>query len=67
MEAKVDFDDLPRQRPSGAAVLAKEPLEELSVYELKERIQLLEAEIERSRRLIDAKENTQSAAAKLFK
>jgi uncharacterized small protein (DUF1192 family) len=66
-EDKVDLDDLPRQRPMGAAALAKEVLDNLSLYELKERIELLEAEIARTRGLMDAKQSSQSAAAKLFK
>ncbi len=63
----MDLDDLPRQRPQGAAALAKEVLDNLSLYELKERIALLEAEIARTRGLMDAKQSSQSAAAKLFK
>jgi uncharacterized small protein (DUF1192 family) len=67
MEDKVDLDDLPRRRPDGAAALAAEKLDDLSVYELKERIALLEAEIARTRALMDAKQSSQSAAAKLFR
>ncbi len=63
----MDLDDLPRQRPAGAAALAKESLDDMSVYELKERIQLLETEIARTRKLMESKESSQSAAAKLFK
>lgn len=63
----MDLDDLPRQRPAGAAALAKESLDDMSVYELKERIQLLETEITRTRKLMESKESSQSAAAKLFK
>lgn len=63
----MDLDDLPRPRPAGAADLAREALDNLSIYELKERIQLLEAEIARTRKLMDSKESSQSAAAKLFK
>ncbi|MEN3952292.1 DUF1192 domain-containing protein [Iodidimonas sp. SYSU 1G8] len=63
----MDLDDLPRQRPAGAAALAKESLDDMSVYELKERVQLLEAEIVRTRKLMESKESSQSAAAKLFK
>ncbi|MEN3975307.1 DUF1192 domain-containing protein [Emcibacter sp. SYSU 3D8] len=63
----MDLDDLPRPRPAGAADLAREALDNLSIYELKERIALLEAEIVRTRKLMDSKETSQSAAAKLFK
>ncbi|MBI1180378.1 MAG: DUF1192 family protein [Alphaproteobacteria bacterium] len=63
----MDLDDLPRPKATGAAALAKESLDELSLYELKERIALLEAEIARTRRTMDSKETSQSAAAKLFK
>ncbi len=63
----MDLDDLPRPRPAGAADLAREVLDNLSLYELKERIALLEAEIVRTKKLMDAKESSQSAAAKLFR
>jgi uncharacterized small protein (DUF1192 family) len=66
-EDKVDLDDLPRPRPAGAADLAREVLDNLSLYELKERIEQLEAEIARTRKLMEAKESSQSAAAKLFR
>jgi uncharacterized small protein (DUF1192 family) len=66
-EDKVDLDDLPRPRPAGAADLAREALDNLSIYELKERIAILEAEILRTRTLMESKESSQSAAAKLFK
>ena len=66
-EDKVDLDDLPRPRPTGAADLAREILDNLSLYELKERVALLEAEIARTRALMDAKESSQSAAARLFR
>ncbi len=63
----MDLDDLPRPRPAGAADLAREVLDNLSLYELKERIALLEAEILRTKKLMDSKESSQSAAAKLFR
>ncbi len=63
----MDLDDLPRPRPSGAAELAREALDSLSIYELKERIDLLEAEIARTRKIMESKESSQSAAAKLFR
>ncbi len=64
----MDLDDLPRPRPDGAAAgLARESLDNLSIYELKERIGLLEAEVQRTRKVMESKESSQSAAAKLFK
>lgn len=63
----MDLDDLPRKAPTGAASLATESLDDLSVYELKERIALLEAEIARTQAAIRAKETGQSEADKLFK
>ena len=63
----MDLDDLPRKDPTGAASLATESLDDLSVYELKERIALLEAEIARTQAAITAKEAGQSEADKLFK
>ena len=63
----MDLDDLPRKDPTGAASLATESLDDLSVYELKERIALLEAEIARTQAAITAKKAGQSEADKLFK
>ena len=63
----MDLDELPRKQPTGAEALAKESLDDLSVYELKERIALLEAEIERARAVIKTKESGQSDAEKLFR
>ena len=63
----MDLDDLPRKDPTGAASLATESLDDLSVYELKERITLLEAEITRTQVAITAKEAGQSEADKVFK
>ncbi len=62
----MDLDDLPRKQPTAAEALAKESLDDLSVYELKERIELLEAEITRTKQAIDGKESGQSEAEKLF-
>jgi uncharacterized small protein (DUF1192 family) len=42
-------------------------LDALSVEELNDRISLLEGEIERLRRAIEAKEKTRSAAESIFK
>lgn len=43
----MDDDDLPRRRDDVLAALVKQPLDPLSVDELGERIEILEAEIER--------------------
>lgn len=43
----MDEDDLPRPRGDAASLLAKESLDTYSQDELSERIELLEAEIER--------------------
>lgn len=63
----MDLDDLPRKQPTGAEALAREALDDLSVYELKERVALLKAEIERTEKAIGAKESGQSEAEKLFR
>ena len=63
----MDIDDLPRKQPTGAEALAKESLDDLSVYELKERVEQLRAEIARTEAAITAKESGKSEADKLFK
>lgn len=63
----MDLDDLPREQPTGAASLAKENLDDLSLYELKERIELLKAEIARTEAMMATKESGKSEADKLFK
>ena len=66
-ENKLDIDDLPRKQPTGAEALAKESLDDLSVYELRERLEALKAEIARTEAAINAKESGKSEADKLFK
>ena len=63
------FDEtLPRPAGRGAAVaeLGKEDLDLYSVEELAERIEALEAEIERTRSKLDGKQARKSAADALF-
>ena len=61
-------DMLPRPSGRGAvlAELGKEDLDLHSVEELRERISLLEAEIERARAKLDGKQARMSAADALF-
>ena len=63
----MDLDDLPRKQPTATEALATEKLDDLSVYELKERIGLLEVEITRTQALISEKESGVSEADKFFK
>jgi len=62
------FDDLePRtQRGAGLTALGREDLDLYAVEELNERIEALQAEIDRARRAIDAKQAKKSAADALF-
>jgi uncharacterized small protein (DUF1192 family) len=57
-------DDRPKKR---AAVQPGEPLADLSVDELKERIEIYRAEIERLAREIAAKEKHMKAAESIFR
>jgi uncharacterized small protein (DUF1192 family) len=57
-------DDRPKKR---AAVQPGEPLADLSVDELKERIEIYRAEIERLEREIAAKEKHMKAAESIFR
>ena len=47
--------------------LTSETLDELSIQELKERISILEVEIDRSKKKITNKELSKNAADKIFK
>jgi uncharacterized small protein (DUF1192 family) len=47
-EQKMDFDEPQNTGDSGAASLATESLDDLSVFELEERVSLLKAEIVRA-------------------
>ena len=66
-EKKMDFDEPMHGKPSGATSLATEALEDLSIFELEERISILEAEIVRTKDAIKAKEAGQSAADSVFR
>jgi len=63
----MDVDDLPRPRGDAAAQLAKESLDTYSQHELTERIELLEAEIERIRARFARVEQDRVAADALFR
>lgn len=63
----MDIDEPLRPEPTGAASLAKEDLETLSVEELEERIALLEAEIARSKQMVASKQSSQSTAEDVFR
>ena len=57
--------DEPRKKPSAHEVGM--PLDTISVGELRERIQLLEAEIARLKAAMEAREKSRSAADAFFK
>lgn len=61
----MDLDELEPTKLAKAMLTAEE-LEGLSIHELEQRIERLEAEIEVCRVAIDAKQNTKSAADKVF-
>jgi len=63
----MDADEPIHGRPTGSATLEIEALDDLSVFELKERIEILRAEIIRTEKAIEAKETGQSEADKLFR
>ena len=63
----MDFDEPIHGKPTGAASLVSELLDDLSVFELKERIEILQAEIVRTEKAIDSKEVGQSEADKFFR
>jgi uncharacterized small protein (DUF1192 family) len=62
------FDDLEPRPTRGATLtaLGREDLDVYSVRDLEERIEALQAEIERSRAAIDSKQAKKSAADALF-
>ena len=62
----MDEDDLPRRRGDAASLLSKESLDTYSQDELADRIELLEAEIERVRTHRDKASAHRSAADALF-
>jgi uncharacterized small protein (DUF1192 family) len=63
----MDFDEPIHGKPTGAASLVSELLDDLSVFELKERIEILQAEIDRTKKAVETKEVGQSAADKVFR
>lgn len=63
----MDDDDLPRRRDDVLAALIKQPLDPLSVDELGERIEILEAEIERVKAHRAAATSQKAAAEALFR
>jgi uncharacterized small protein (DUF1192 family) len=65
-EQKMDFDEPQNTGDSGAASLATESLDDLSVFELEERVSLLKAEIVRTELAIERKQSGQSEAEKFF-
>lgn len=63
----MDDDDLPRRRDDILAALIKQPLDPLSVDELGERIEILEAEIARVKAHRAAATSHKAIAESLFK
>ena len=63
----MDDDDLPRRRDDVLAALIKQPLDPLSVDELSERIDMLEAEIARVKAHRAAATSHKAIADALFK
>jgi uncharacterized small protein (DUF1192 family) len=68
MEATMTFEDLEPRSGRGATLtaLAREDLDLYSVEELNERIEALQAEIDRARAAIDGKQAKKNAADALF-
>ncbi|AMG75793.1 DUF1192 domain-containing protein [Sphingopyxis granuli] len=63
----MDDDDLPRRRDDLLAALIRQPLDPLSVDELADRIAVLEAEIERTRKHAAAAGSFKANAEALFR
>jgi uncharacterized small protein (DUF1192 family) len=63
----MDDDDLPRRRDDVLTALIKQPLDPLSVDELGERIETLEAEIERVKAHRSTATSQKAAAEALFR
>ena len=63
----MDDDDLPRRRDDVLTALIKQPLDPLSVDELGERVEILEAEIERVKKHRSAATSQKAAAEALFR
>ena len=62
----MDDEDLPRRQTEAVVALTQESLDDLSVFELRERIEVLQGEIARTEAAINAKEAGQSEADKYF-
>ncbi|MBX3563796.1 MAG: DUF1192 domain-containing protein [Sphingomonas sp.] len=60
-------ENLPRRKDDAAAMLAKQDLDPFSVEELAERIELLEAEIARTKAKMQRAVNHRASADALFK
>ncbi|MBL4639424.1 MAG: DUF1192 domain-containing protein [Kordiimonadaceae bacterium] len=63
----MDFDDLPTKKASPVTAVEKEDLSSISVDELEDRIVRLEAEVERTKAEIKAKQGSLNAAEAFFK
>lgn len=63
----MDDDDLPRRRDETLAALSKQSLDPLSVAELDDRIEMLQAEIERTRAHKTAAGGFKASAEALFR
>ena len=63
----MDWDDIRKSPSTSQPVQVGEPLESHSVEELKHRISVLEGEIERVRRELNAKIDHEARAAAIFK
>lgn len=63
----MDFDEPIHGKPTGATSLVSELLDDLSVFELKERIEILQAEIARTEKAIETKEVGETEADKFFR
>ncbi len=60
-------DDDGIHHPAAAGIVVGEPLSNLSIHELSERLEQLKAEIVRVRNEIEAKSSTNSSAERIFK
>jgi len=60
-------DEEPARRSDAAAALTREDLSAYSVGDLQDRVDRLEAEIERCRRMLAAKEDSRAAAESVFR
>lgn len=63
----MDLDDLPTKKTGPLTDLEREDLSTISADELRERIERLKAEIDRTTREIEAKQASRAAADAFFK